>query len=85
MRPLTKVSVALMILIAVLLLIFAGMSQKLNRYLDQHPAIASCLKAGGTAEECKNAEEKAGEGSAVDGAASEGGTCEGETSEQLGE
>lgn len=64
MRPLTKVSIGLLILIAVLLLIFAKMNRDLQRLLDQRPAVAACLKAGGSAEECKDAEERAAESEA---------------------
>ncbi|WP_261663518.1 hypothetical protein [Deinococcus sp. Marseille-Q6407] len=51
----TQVVTALLGLIMLLLLGMGAMSQRLNRLLEERPAVAECLKAGGTAGQCRDA------------------------------
>ncbi|GHG03667.1 hypothetical protein GCM10017783_15310 [Deinococcus piscis] len=51
----TNLAAALLGLIVLLLLGVGIMSQRLNRLLEDNPAVAACLQAGGTAQDCRNA------------------------------
>lgn len=51
----TNLAAALLGLMVVLLLGVGMMSQRLNRILQDNPAVAACLQAGGTAQECRDA------------------------------
>ena len=51
----TNLAAALLALIVLLLLGVGIMSQRLNRLLEDRPAVAACLQAGGTAKECRDA------------------------------
>ena len=55
-RPMSKVPAVLLGLILLLLAATAYMSSRLNRILEDNPAIAECLQRGGSAEECRSAQ-----------------------------
>ncbi|MFC6617063.1 hypothetical protein [Deinococcus radiophilus] len=51
----TNIAAALLGLIVLLLLAVGAMSQRLDHLLRENPAVAECLQAGGSAEECREA------------------------------
>lgn len=70
----SKVPAVLLILILLLLAGMGYMSSRLNRILEANPAVAACLKAGRTAQECRTASDAATSASGLQGSGAATGT-----------
>lgn len=54
-RPMSKVPAILLIIILLLLAGMGYMSGRVNRILQDNPALAQCLQSGRTAQQCRAA------------------------------